>query len=362
MPHGPAVEDKLSETVADQQILAVETDSERNQGVYINEKGIKIDISSFEDMEGRVVNCIAATDIVRVEESNSTTEYGKAGGTTVKALVIGRRDDGKAGVWEIHSDDSIHPILMVVGGRSSSLLLESKERTGKIGGLFGWLYHVVTISDDGRMIVGYAENKNGIKIGNWEIKPGTTVGVYWRLGPIRHGRFYGISRARVIGETIDPGELPHSRRSRLKRFLYNLINHFKLFFLEWLEAYLIMPTKVSYNEAEDVYEVEGFDQDEDDAVAKIDRFNRITIEKTVQPGGGDVDLEPGPIGFSADYVAFGEDITVTLPINNLEDGSTGDSFWVTLYLSEDSNFNPAQATEVFDPVEVTGGIGVNGSI
>ncbi len=358
MPHGPAIEEKLSETVEDQQLLIVETDSDRNQGVYINEKGIKIDISSFEDAEGRVVNCIAATDIVIVKESNSTTGYGKAWGTTVKALVIGKRDDGKPGVWEIHSDDSIHPILMNLGGRSSSLLFESEEHMGRVRGLFGWVYHVVDISDDGRMVVGYAENKDGFVRRDWEIEPGTTIGVYWRLGSIYNGRIKGISRARVIGEPIDPGNLPDSRHPRFKRFIYRFINHFKLFFLDWLEAYLIMPTKVSYIEAEDVHEVEGLDQDKDEAVAKINRSNRITIEKVAPPGGGDVDLHPAAMTLTSgavDYVADGTTVSVTLPIENLGAGSItpSSSFKVQFYLALDESLGQDQTLEFED---VTGTI------
>ncbi len=278
--------------------LTVETDTSRNQGVYVNEKGVKIDISSVEEADGSVVNCVEAVDIITLQEAEfASKSFGDS--TVVKAIVIGKRDDDRPGVWEIHSDDSIHPLHNKDDSRESSLLSESEDRNGGIRGLFGWEYKVVDVATDGNggiIIVGEAVNESGFQIGRWVIEPDTKVGVYWTLGKLRYGRYCLISQARVIGTPAERsfrrGPTDHVPRRpnyhRLNWWVWHMLNRLRLFFLNWYESYLTEVYGVSYDPEKDVYVVEGKYQDGQPAIATIGKNYQITITPMQGPGNGGV--------------------------------------------------------------------------
>jgi CARDB len=357
MPLNPEMGSGFTEYDESLQALSVETDASRNIGIYITEKGTRIDITSYEDSEERIVNCVDVIDIKSIKYSSLNSYDRTSLEFNVKALILGKRDDGNPGIWEVHTDDTIHPIMISADGKSSSLLMETDENEGRIGKFFGWNYNVTAISDDLKMIVGYTENLDGINRGRWRIEPGTRIGVYWRLGSVRYGRFNGVSRARVIGEPIKPNNLPSFSNKRIERFFHYFINRFRLFFIKWLDAYLVTPEKVIYNETGDLYEVTGIDQDNEKAIARIDNNNNIIITKTDPPTNKDIDLEPGQISLNADNIAFGEDLTIAMTINNLDDGSTSETFQVSFYLSADNTFSPVGDILLSSPLEITGGLG-----
>ncbi len=279
MPQGPS--DLPAPQEEEEMSLAVETDTSRNQGIYINEKGVKIDIISEEDPDGTVVACVKATAIVRVDDGDDSSKSFSSG-TWVKALVIGKRDDGNPGVWEIHNDDSIHPVRSSIGGRKCSLLEESEGLDRVIRRLFGWVYHVTMFSEaaeDGRrIIVGYAEHKEGIKRGRWLIEKGTRVAVYWKLNKSSCCPFFRVSRARIIGTPAAHPHHFHHGRHRFYWFIHYILSFLRLFFLNWLDAYLIEAKTVDYDKEKDAFIVTGIDQDGADAVATIYKDDHITIE------------------------------------------------------------------------------------
>lgn len=357
MPLNPNIESEQVQTTELTIPLSVETDAARNMGIYITEEGLKIDISSYEDLEGRVVSCVDAIDIKPIKSSSQTSNERTSLEFIVKALILGKRDDGNPGVWEVHTDDTIHPIIISADGKSSSLLMETDENEGRIGKFFGWEYNVTAISDDLKMIVGYTENMAGINSRKWKIEPGTRIGVYWRLGSPRYGRFNGISRAKVIGEPIKPKNLPDFPNKTIKRFFQHFINRFRLFFIKWLETYIVTPEKVTFNEMDDLYEVIGIDHDSDEATARIDIYNNIVITKNEPSTNENIDLKPGQISLSEKYIAFGEDLTINLAVINLEKGSTSETIQVSFYLSEDNIFNPDGDILLSDPLEIIGGLG-----
>ncbi len=173
------------------------TDTERNQGVFINKKNEMIDIISMED--GVPIACVKTVDMVLLE-SPDTRAPEEEEPTRAVALVIGERDDGKPGLWEVHGDSSIHPVK--VEGRKTSALPESIDYQDWMMYALGWEYHVTGISSDGRIIIGYAENSGGWEHSHWNIEEGTTVGIYWYLGKNTSGRIQWVSRARVIGTPL----------------------------------------------------------------------------------------------------------------------------------------------------------------
>ena len=334
--------------------LSVETDSSRNQGVYINEKGVRIDIYSEE--EGIVVNCVEAIDIAVLDRQNTDiANRSISGGTWVKAIVIGRRGDGKPGAWEIHGDDSIHPLWNEDIGRKSSLLSESYDRDGGVRGLFGWVYTPLVIvqgREEEMIIVGLAVNERGFRHRHWGIEQGTTVAVYWKVRKSPHGRFHIVSPARVIGTPKVPDH-PFSNNPR-KDFLQGLwsriLSSLRLFFLHWFESYFIAVYKnedtgeyvVYYDSDKDVYVIRGTDQDEQEAIATIDKDGRIVIEPV--DSGESIDLSPGAMTFTGDKVADGSSLDITLQISNSGSGTVSGGFSVNFYLSEDTTFATASDT------------------
>ena len=262
-----------TEQPAIQTTLSVETDQSRGQGVYINEKGARIDIVSQEGEEDASVSCVEALEIAKVDQGSASPAAGLVSAKhqkQLKALVLGRRHDGFPGLWLIFNDDSIHVVEDNEEGGKCSKLAESKELNWLLHGVFGWVYHAKTLlgpdSQGGYIIVGYAENPKGFDLGRWEIEPGTTVAVYWRLLPNPHG-FFHLSRARIIGQPsaayakhwkeIDQEFHGKSYRHHLNRFLHSVFASFRLFFLDWFDLYLTNFTDAKYDGQKDVYLVTG---------------------------------------------------------------------------------------------------------
>ncbi len=326
MPQGTSVLSDLSDLPAaggETVNLSIETDTSRNQGVYVNEKGIKFDIRSVEYPEGTIVNCVEAIDIAVVNQAEFSGKA-QSGDTWVKAIVIGKRDDGNPGAWEIHNDDSIHPIRNRDTGAENSLLFESLDRDEGLRGRFGWVYYATAISDNGKVIVGYAENRHGRGRSRWSVAPGTTVGVYWLLGRPHHGRFFGVSRARVIGILGEPDSdfFKRPRPDFVNRLLRYILNKLKLFFFNWLDTYLTIADSVHYDPAEDVYVVSGTDQDGWDAIATIGLDGTITITPV---GGAGPDLVISSISVPAGQVAENEPWELGATVKNIGDATASGS-------------------------------------
>ena len=267
--------------------LAVQTDAARNQGIFVDEKGQKIDIRSTEP-DGTIANCADAVGIA-VEESfaaqtGARTSVG-APPLGLKAAVVGMRADGFPGLWVILWDNSIVPAGDLSSGKNSSCLPECDDRDGGLRGRFGWRYFVTGISENMRMIVGYAINEKGFHFGRIDIEAGTTVGVYWKIERKAFRPFAFVDRAQVIGVLDQAKRPPH--RSRIPPWfdwlLKKMLSKLQLFFLDYFSSYLIMTTGVSYDKVKDTYTVAGTDQDGKKAVATIDSRNRITIAVVVEP-------------------------------------------------------------------------------
>lgn len=271
--------------------LSVENDTERAQAVYVNERGERFDIVSPEEPDGIAVSCVEAASLVPVDSGS--------GEAPVKALVIGRRNDGRPGAWEILGDDSIHAVQMGAAGRRCSELPDSDELDWVLHSFFGWVYYAETIVEDGQggwIILGSAENESGWGHGRWQIEPGTELVVYWRLAQSPNGRFYLVSRARVVGELKEEyahahghqhdGVSDHPSRNQLRRLLRYLFGPFELFFLNRFEAYLVSYSEAAYDPDTDAVRVKGSDQNGDPVLAYIDAEGLITLEPDEGPGGG----------------------------------------------------------------------------
>ena len=315
--------------------LSIETDTDRGQGVYINEKGLRIDIKSVDDSSGELVKCVEAIDLAIIESPEPSDNI-DSGNTQVKAIVVGKREDGRPGIWEIHSDDTIHSPWNEAAGARTCLLPESFERQEGLRDRFGWTYQVTDISEDGKIAVGYAVNERGFRLGRWTIDSGTTVGVYWRLWQPPNGYAFGVRRARVIGIPKAPQHNHHNNRwldnliNRLRRILSRL----RLFFLHWFESYLIMADSVTHDAGRDVYLVSGKDQDGMKAVATIDLTGVIAIEQDEEPGEEAPDLIVTSVIVPTEVVTKDKLWTLGAVVENTGDLEAGPSV-LKYYLSAD---------------------------
>jgi len=329
--------------------LAVDTDVSRSQGVFLDEKGVPVDILSYEEEEGRTVKCVEAVGVVPVSQASSAMSLKGGNGFQVKALVLGVRDDGKPGVWEIASDDSVHPVFNWKG-KKSSCLPDSEDRDGGMRGLFGWNYLPIAIRTDGAgtaLIVGEAVN-DGYKHGRrWSIEKGTTVGVYWKLELGSHRHFVLASPARVIGIGLEQAAFHHWKPRPPRGRSTLVLSSLNLFLLDYYEDYLVDLTvtteepdnqEVFYWDAKAaVYGVKGKNKNLDPVIAKISREDVITFATDEPPGDGTyarivIDTYEPHGGFPN---AFPADTFLTL--YGLKDG-----LWEELTTDDDGNTDSGQ--------------------
>jgi hypothetical protein len=325
----------------DSVLPAVENDTTRNQAVYITASGLRLDIQSVEE-EGGVVRCVEAFDLAPASPTGDADE--------LAALIIGRREDGRPGLWAVHGDDSIRA-LPNARGRMSCLLSEPEDVEFMVPGLFGWVYHATELSPEGEngwIIIGYAENPEGFEWGRWSVEPGTTVGVYWRVRKHPHEGYYFLSPARVIGvfkaspygagaQAPDGPERNQNRRRR--GFGLGLL---KLFLLDWLENYLAMTTGVDYREG--LFLVTGPDKDGVPSQAAIDEYNRIVIEP-LEPQNGKPDLVPGGLTAESGPFPDGSDLPLELSILNQGTAGLDQPFHLRFFLAAQEGF-PDNAVEL----------------
>jgi hypothetical protein len=329
---------------------SVETDVSRNQAVFVDQSGSRIDIQSL-DEDGTVVSCVEPLGVAPVQEEVAAKGFGRP-----PVLVIGTRSDGRPGAWVVTPDNKVQPVIDEESGKLSSCLPESDEKAETFRGRFGWIYRVMGISEDGKLVAGYAENPRGFSHGRWKIEAGTTIGVYWRIWKHSSRPHWVVSHARIIG-TYDSSNLPvpdkrerHWRDWRRKR-----LDQLKWFFLDYLTSYLVMVEKdgVHNDPASDAYLVSGTDQDGAPAVATIQKKGIITIAPTSPPSDL-ADLSPGAMIFTGTAVADGTNLDVTLPIQNLQSGAVSAAFDVDFYLALTSAFSPSTDTKLATVVHSSG--------
>lgn len=324
-----------SSTSSGSTTLQVVTDTARGQGVLVTEAGARLDISAVED-DGTTASC---SDPVGVALVNDTTS-GLSASSTKTAIIAGTRKDGTPGAWA-YASGKIQGVIDEDSGALTSCLPPTDERDRTLRGPFGWIYHVMGVSEDGKIIIGYAENKKGFSWGSYTIDPGTTVGVYWQVSHHPRRPFLMVSRAHVIG-VLETGTQPGSKKGHhwLNWVYRHWLELLKKFFLNYYTDYLVMVDKdgVHFDSAMNVYLVSGTDQDDQAAVATIDKQGAITIKETTTQAN--VDLLPASITTAASSVAQGSSLAVTLTVKNLQSGAVTQSFGVDFYLALSSTFSP----------------------
>ncbi len=281
--------------------FSLTTDTSRNQAVLVTPNGSTIDIAAVTS-DGSTVSASDAVGLAVVQDGTGARSLS----ANQQAIIVGTRKDGRPGIW-VYSGSRIQAVVDEDSGSATSLLPESGDRDGTLRGPFGWTYHVMGISEDGKVVVGYAENTKGFSWGLVQVDPGTTIGVYWLVSPRGHQPFCQVSRAHIIG-TLDltklqtaPRPIQHWAKWAMKHFL----DHLKWFLLNYLSSYLVMVDKdgVHFDSLNNVYLVSGTDQDDNPAIATISQNGSITITPQTNPGGGvtiTTIAGTGTAGFSGD--------------------------------------------------------------
>jgi hypothetical protein len=336
LPQGPALDDAAVPVLP-----AIENDPARGQAVFITAAGLRLDIQGAEE-DGTLVRCVEALDMSPAAPAGV--------GNGLAALVIGRRDDGRPGLWAVHSDDSIRP-LHDNRGLASCLLSEPEDVEFMVPGLFGWVYHAIELSpagENGWIVIGYAENSDGFELGRWSVKPGTTVGVYWRVRKHPHKDYYFLSPARVIGTFKpapygDKAQAPAGPARNQNRHRQGFgLGLLKLFFLDWLENYLAMTTGVDYRDG--LFLVTGPDRNGVPSLAYIDEDDRIVIEPQ-EPQSGEVDLVPGLLSTEPGPIPDGSQLPLELLILNQGAAALDQPFHLRFFIAPPDGFT-GQAVEL----------------
>jgi hypothetical protein len=301
--------------------LSVVMDKERGQAVYINENGVRFDVSASEYAGGPLVRCVEVESFTEVPPSDDPEAL------PVKAIVAGVRDDGTLGAWEIHPDDTIH---LTVGEDGQARCLTGSDPSTFLEGMqtrFGWVYSIVGSATDGKtmIIVGNARNSTG----SFGLIPPTNVAVYWKVWRLPYSRFCIVSPPRVIG-TLEPQVVPADWP---RGFVLSLLRaRLKEFFFGKLTTYLEVATSVAFDG--DVFLVTGKDPQGNPAIAKIEKDGRIVIEaKQEEPGQKPVlTLSTAPIDqepAETPVRSFGDDWPFNVSVVNEGPGYFVGSFTLT---------------------------------
>jgi len=307
--------------------LSVVNDAAGNQAAYMSEAGTRIYVQTGPGPDGPAVRCTFASGFASIQQT------GDPDSLPVKALVVGQRDDGAAGVWEILSDNSIYLVQNDQTG-AKGLLAPAQAQFPKgmdIG--FGWVYHATAVSEDGKIIVGYAENAKGFTVGRFSIPAGTTVGVYWKVHRSPNGKHSQVSSPFVIGTWQTPNT-PRGFQAHFAIPFPSFLTQLKIFFLGELQSYLIMATAVHYDQADKDYVVTGTDQEGEAATATISKNGSIVITPAAAPPAVPTFTLVLPTSITSSFVQMSS--------------TTGATIYYTVALNGATPATPTTSSEIYN--------------
>ena len=161
----------------------------------------------------------------------------------IRCIVIGRRSDGKSGVWVIYRGGGV-VVLPNEDNVKDSALMEMVEVEGSPYLGDEWVYDAKAISSDGRMIIGQLSRPDGwIWLSDEAPKP--SIGVFWSIYEVDDKLI--ISRARPILRMYEPE--PDTSLSRHMWRHRNRYSDWMDRLKEMLQAFFL---DISWNYLEDV--------------------------------------------------------------------------------------------------------------
>ena len=282
---------------------AVEIDETLGVAVFTDEDGSRTRITSQEGDES--VDCVEVSDFVVA--GGSAALHSSGSGRGPRAVVIGKRGDGRPGVWLVYPGG----IVVVPEGDDGDVTSELLEAASDADGFRwddGWSYDAAAISDDFRIIVGVAENPEAEWLAEYL---GTTpkVVVWWNLYE-RDGKYH-LSRAHVVAEYPEWSfeEAHHGgrgHRHQMQHWLRWFFDHLGLWFFAWADDYMgdlagedvLGGDKPVETVGDGTYGIFGYDKDGDYARASITPFKVLDIEKTdlpEDPGDPGENKAPWPV-------------------------------------------------------------------
>jgi hypothetical protein len=280
------------------QPATVAYDESRGLVVLTESDGSETVVSSLEGNQS--IDCVDVTDYV-LFDSDSSSRHSMGFGGGPRAIILGLRSDGRPGVWVLY-----HGGIVVIPegdtGDSSSQLLEVVSEADGFRWDDGWDYTAIALSEDGRIIVGMAENPDAEWLAS-QLGSTPKVVVWWNLVDKGNGSFF-LSRARVVAEypewdfhTVRSGR--SGRDSHWYRYVWRWFRWFfdrlGLWFFAWADDYLgdLAEDPLSIEDV-DVYAIRGYDKAGDLAEALITPYRVLSIAKAdvVDP---DENLPPWPV-------------------------------------------------------------------
>ncbi len=246
--------------------LTVVNDLSSNQAVFVSETGARIAVQTVAGTDGPAVRCVYSSGFASAQQASGSDSL------PVKGVVVGQRDDGNPGIWEVDTDNSIQLVQNEQAGTKGLLAPQQAQFPNGMHPRFGWVYYPTAVSPDCRVIVGYAENPNGYK--PLSIPKGTTIGVYWQVDRASFGKHVRVSAPFVIG-TWQAENKPRGFHPRFATPFPSFLTQLKIFFLNELQSYLITATAV--DKPNNNYVVTGTDEDGEAATATISPNGQIVI-------------------------------------------------------------------------------------
>ncbi|MBB6482402.1 Ig domain-containing protein [Spirochaeta isovalerica] len=304
-------------------------DSDRNVAVFRGSDGVSIDIESDDEELDKTVKCVTPLQSIIFPENQVSRNASSQ--RSLKSIVIGKSDDGETGIWLVFNDGTVrNPINEETGKRTSRFRGVSQEDgEGFLGNdiraFLGWTYHPEIISEDGKIIGGYAYNESGFDKHRIFIAPGSQAGLYWRLHERSDGS-YILTRPNVIG-VKEIGE------DLLSRFLWRILSRLKLLFLDSLDNYLINVTEITSGDVEGTYEINGSDKDNQQSKALVNLWNVLSIETVNNQTGNNPYNIIGPEEVTVIF-DYGEETPITLDIDSPDSSLDPDGDSVLFFSGE----------------------------
>ena len=218
----------------------VAVDPVRGLAVLTEPDGSKTVIKSIEGDD--TIGCEKVTDYVLFDTDSGGRH--QSGRNHPRAVILGVRTDGRPGVWIVYTG-GIVIIPEGDGGDMTSELLEAVSDADGFRWDHGWIYEAMALSDDGKIIVGVAENPDAWWLADY-LETTPRVVVWWNLVDKGNGVFY-LSRARVVAKYPEwnMDDVKNDRDGRGYRWNHHhryglrwFLDRLGLWFFAWADNYV----------------------------------------------------------------------------------------------------------------------------
>jgi len=249
--------------------------------VFVEEDGSETAVMSTVD--GVLDGPVELIDYAVLDDSPESGRS-SSGSTRIRCVVVGRRSDGRSGVWIIYRHLGV-VVPLNEKGLKDSALMELVEVNGSPWLGDDWVYDAKAVSDDGLVIIGQLSRPKGWEYLSGDV-PEPSIGVWWNLY-YRDSKLI-VSRARPIlmmnKPVLDASTTRCSYQERYRKWLDMLIEWIQAYFLDHSWNYLadatefVLPGVVDGGITDGSYVIAGPDKYGVDAWAWITAGSVYNIE------------------------------------------------------------------------------------